>query len=393
MAYSDLCRPRFANEDNRKIQGLPTCPQTWILMHLPLILLASAAAPTVRAAAGFITYDQVAGAPYAVTYDNRSLFIDGSRTLLLSGGWHYPRATPGSWDDLMLKAKNDGFNQAHPMLPNCPTCLVLACVAAWPCLPPSTRESHAAGVTRGPVQVQPSVFWNGHQHKPGDWNFEGQYNLRGWIEAAAAHGLFVNLRIGPYICAEWDYGGYPVWLNWVQDLQCTRCDNAVWEREMGTFVNRIVNTTRDLFADKGGPIILAQVENEYRGSQTYVDWCGQLAKDTGVQIPWEMCNGMAAANTINSCNGGDCTGFIESHGQNGRVLIDQPALWTEDWIGWYQQWDNGSPPGTGNSGEASQKAASVANLHPSFHPAASPHGYNMWFGGNNYDRPGAGTMN
>lgn len=137
------------------------------------------------------------------------------------------------------------------------------------------------------------------------------------------------------------------------------------------------------------------MENEYRGSAAYVDWCGQLAQDMGVGIPWEMCNGMSAANTINSCNGGDCTGvhchgpaggtlpavpapytgFIEEHGQNGKVLLTQPALWTEDWIGWYQQWDNGSPPGTGDAGEASNKAVSVAKW---FARGGSHHNYYMW---------------
>ena len=126
--------------------------------------------------------------------------------------------------------------------------------------------------------MQTYVFWNGHQHKPGDWYFEGQYDLRRWIGAAAAHGLFVNLRIGPYICAEWDYGGFPVWLNWVPDLSCTRCDDPTWEREMGAFVNRIVNTTRDLFADKGGPIILAQVEEQEQE--------GELICKTGFRVVW-----------------------------------------------------------------------------------------------------------
>ena len=50
-------------------------------------------------------------------------------------------------------------------------------------------------------------------------------------------------------------------------------------------------------------------------------------------IAWGMCNGNSADNTINTCNGGDCTKFIEENGQNGRVLIDQPALWTENWMG------------------------------------------------------------
>jgi hypothetical protein len=83
---------------------------------------------------------------------------------------------------------------------------------------------------------------------------------------------------------------------------------------------------RDLFADKGGPIIMAQVENELHTSdQAYVKFCGELAVKTNVPVAWGMCNGNSADNTINTCNGGDCTKFIEQNGQNGRVLIDQPV--------------------------------------------------------------------
>lgn len=62
-------------------------------------------------------------------------------------------------------------------------------------------------------------------------------------------------------------------------------------------------------------------------------------------IAWGMCNGNSANNTINTCNGGSCTKFIESNGQNGRVLIDQPAMWTENWMGWFDSWGGSGPAG------------------------------------------------
>ncbi len=98
---------------------------------------------------------------------------------------------------------------------------------------------------------------------------------------------------------------------------------------MGAVVINVTQMLRPFFADRGGPIVLAQVENELHTSdQNYVDFCGQLTIETGVPIPWEMCNGNSANVTINSCNSGDCTSFIESNGQNGQVLITQPGLWT-----------------------------------------------------------------
>ena len=81
----------------------------------------------------------------------------------------------------------------------------------------------------------------------------------------------------------------------------------------------------------GGPIVLAQIENELGGNADprYVQWNGDMANAFNVGVPWIMCNGVSANNTINTCNGNDCAGFLEQNGQSGRILIDQPGLWTE----------------------------------------------------------------
>ena len=107
------------------------------------------------------------------------------------------------------------------------------------------------------------------------------YNLTAFLDVAAKHGLFVNLRIGPYVCAEWvgvlvdvptisanshnpplirsqNFGGYPYWITRVPGL-VTRTSAPAWEAAMTTFFAKVVNTTRAYFADRGGPIALAQV--------------------------------------------------------------------------------------------------------------------------------------
>ncbi len=228
---------------------------------------------------GFLRYADFAGQPYNVSYDKRSLLVNGERSYFASVGVHYPRFSEGQWDDIFLKAKNDGYNM-----------------------------------------VQTYFFHNAHQPKLSQWpwNMEGPANLTLFLEKAAGAGLFVDLRIGPYVCAEWSWGGYPYDLANVPGL-VSRSDNPQWESYMRAVVLNVTREFRDFFADRGGPIALGQVENELHTSQqTYVDWCGQLAEDTGVKIPWGMCNGNSANNTINTCNGGDCTQFIEENGQNGQ---------------------------------------------------------------------------
>ncbi|KAE8648449.1 hypothetical protein Csa_023675 [Cucumis sativus] len=77
------------------------------------------------------------------------------------------------------------------------------------------------------------------------------------------------MRIGPYVCAEWNYGGFPVWLHNMPGIQL-RTNNQVYKNEMQTFTTKIVNMCKqaNLFASQGGPIILAQIENEYGNVMT-----------------------------------------------------------------------------------------------------------------------------
>ena len=92
--------------------------------------------------------------------------INNTRTLLLSGSVHYPRSTPGMWDGILQEMVKDGLNM-----------------------------------------VEVYIFWNLHEFKQGQtYNFKGNANWTMFVEKAAAAGLFVNLRIGPYVCAEWNYG-------------------------------------------------------------------------------------------------------------------------------------------------------------------------------------------
>jgi beta-galactosidase GanA len=115
-----------------------------------------------------ITYDDVRETPYKVDYDHRAITINGVRMMLISGAIHYPRSTPGMWPYIMKMAKNQGLNT-----------------------------------------VQTYLFWNIHEQQQGIFNFNDRANLNLFLQEAANAGLFVNLRIGPYVCAEWNYGGLP----------------------------------------------------------------------------------------------------------------------------------------------------------------------------------------
>ena len=120
-----------------------------------------------KAKRGFLHYsDLQPRRGYEVTYDNRSFIIDGARTLLLSGAVHYPRVAVEEWSDVFRQMYEDGLNT-----------------------------------------VQTYIYWNLHQSEwNGPYDFSGNKNWTLFVEKAAEAGLFVTLRIGPFVASEWDYG-------------------------------------------------------------------------------------------------------------------------------------------------------------------------------------------
>eukprot|EP01084_Bolivina_argentea_P000812 1494_1 len=157
-----------------------------------------------------------------------------------------------------------------------------------------------------------------------------------------------------------------------------RWNNNAWKEYMKTFVNKIGEIATPYLPKNGGNIILAQIENEYNGkSEEYVDWCGQLAESQNFNIPWVMCNGRSANNTINTCNGNNCYEYAQHH---NALHPDQPLVWTEN-EGWQQMWINQyNPYATEWDNRSPQDMAQSVAIW--FGAGASHHNYYMYYGGN-----------
>ena len=110
--------------------------------------------------------------------------------------------------------------------------------------------------------------------------------------------MYAILRIGPYICAEWNFGGLPWWLVSKEGL-VSRTDNAPFMQAMGRFVRVLLEQIGDRQFTQGGPIILAQMENEYNNvsqrygvdGQRYLAWTAELGRQAGLEVPLVMCSG------------------------------------------------------------------------------------------------------
>lgn len=204
-----------------------------------------------------------------------------------------------------------------------------------------------------PRSAQVYTFWNVHEPQPGVYDFSGRLDIVTFLQQAQAAGLYVTLRVGPYVCAEWNYGGLPVWLRDVPGM-VFRDDNAPWKAAMQNWTTYIVTKLADanLFASQGGPIILAQIENEYGNIESsypngpaYVAWAAEMAQNLtdslGVAVPWIMCvQPNAPSNVVSTCNGFYCDNWIEGH---WKERPNEPAVWTENWPGWFQHWGEGRP--------------------------------------------------
>ncbi|KAE9345752.1 Beta-galactosidase 11 [Phytophthora fragariae] len=300
--------------------------------------------PLLRAAkTQYLTYEDIDAAKrqsgYSVSYSARGFEVDGRRTLLLGGSIHYPRSSADEWETLLRAAKRDGLNH-----------------------------------------VEMYVFWNLHEQERGVWNFAGNANVTRFYELAAEVGLFLHVRFGPYVCAEWRNGGLPVWLNWMPGMK-VRASNGPWQREMEMFLTHMVELSRPFLAENGGPIIMAQIENEFSmHDPEYVKWCGELVTRLHTSIPWVMCYANAAENTILSCNDNDCVDFAVKH---VKERPSDPLVWTED-EGWFQTWaEEKEKPLPNDQRTAEDMAYAVARW---FAVGGASHNYYMYHGGNNFGR-------
>lgn len=107
------------------------------------------------------------------------------------------------------------------------------------------------------------IFWNYQEVAPGVWDWKtDNHNLRAFVKIAGEEGLMVILRPGPYCCAEWEFGGYPWWLQNVKDL-VIRANNKLFLDSCRVYINQLADQVRDLQVTHGGPIIMVQAENEF----------------------------------------------------------------------------------------------------------------------------------
>ncbi len=178
-----------------------------------------------------------------VSWDAYSLMADGQRVVPAMGEVHYSRIPTDEWEAEIRKMKEGG----------------ITIIATY-------------------------VFWNHIEEQEGVFRWDGQRNLRHFIEICQKDGLPVVLRLGPFCHGEVRNGGIP---DWMFSKNCKmRDENPVFLGYVERFYRQIFTQVQGLQWKDGGPVVAAQFDNEYRGRGEYLMALKQMATKIGFNLPF-----------------------------------------------------------------------------------------------------------
>ena len=241
-------------------------------------------------------------------------FTAGKNTFLLNGQpfvvkaaeLHYPRIPRPYWDQRIKMCKSLGMNTI---------CLY--------------------------------VFWNIHEQQEGKYDFTGNNDVAAFCRLAQKNGMYVIVRPGPYVCAEWEMGGLPWWLLKKKDIRL-REDDPYFLARVKAFEAEVGRQLAPLTIQNGGPIIMVQVENEYGSygiNKQYVSQIRDIVKASGFdKVTLFQCDW--ASNFEN--NGLDDLLWTMNFGTGSNVDAqfkrlkqlrpETPLMCSEFWSGWFDKW-------------------------------------------------------
>ncbi len=249
--------------------------------------------------------------------DSKNTFVAGDKTFLLNGKpfvvkaaeIHYPRIPREYWEHRIKMCKALGMNTI--------------CIY---------------------------IFWNLHEQQEGVFNFTGQNNVAEFCRLAKKHGMYVIVRPGPYVCAEWEMGGLPWWLLKKKDIRLREQD-PYFMSCVDRFEKKVAEQLAPLTIQHGGPIIMVQVENEYGSygeDKAYVSqirdtlrkyWDTPNAKTTLFQCDW---NSNFEKNGLDdltwTMNFGTGAKIDDQFSRLRQLRPNSPLMCSEFWSGWFDKW-------------------------------------------------------
>ena len=268
--------------------------------------------------------------------------LDGAPFRILSGAIHYFRIHPDQWRDRIRKARQLGLN---------------------------TIETYVA--------------WNAHSTRRGEFRTDGGVDLGRFLDEVHAEGMRAIVRPGPYICAEWHNGGLPAWLTATPGIRLRESD-PVYLAAIEEYYAALMPILAPRQIDRGGPIILVQVENEYGayGSDAaYLRTLVDLTRAGGITVPLttvdQADDTMLTNGTLPGVHATASFGSraVERLQTLRRHQPTGPLMCSEYWVGWFDHW--------GGPHHVNPAADSAADLDALLSTGASVNIY-MFIGGTNF---------
>jgi beta-galactosidase len=277
-----------------------------------------------------------------LTYDREHFYLDQVPFHILSGTIHYFRVVPEYWEDRLRKLKECGMNT-----------------------------------------VETYTCWNLHERKEGEFDFTGILDLERFILTAKKLGLYLILRPGPYICAEWDMGGLPSWLLNIPNIRIRCCHDKYLEK-VRNYYRELFRIVRPHLANNGGNIIAVQIENEYGSygdDHDYMQAIVDIYKENQVDCTlftsdgpgYFMLNGGSVKDYLATINFG--SNPKDNFSLLKRYRPDQPVMCTEYWNGWFDHWYGEHHTRSGGDTADTFEEMVVANAAVNFY---------MFHGGTNF---------
>jgi beta-galactosidase len=272
----------------------------------------------------------------------RDFLLDGRRHRILSGAIHYFRVHPAHWRDRIRKARLMGLN---------------------------TIETYVA--------------WSLHEPERGAWRADGALDLAGFLDAVAAEGMHAIVRPGPYICAELDNGGLPTWLLADPEVR-VRTREPRYLAAVGGYLDRVTALVAPRQIDRGGPVVLMQVENEYGAygdDREYLRIIAERMRAGGITVPFTTVDQPQPEMLRDgSVEGALVTGSFGSRSPERLATLREhqptgPLMCSEYWDGWFDRW--------GDAHRTTPADASAADLDALLSLGASVNLY-MFHGGTNF---------
>ena len=257
---------------------------------------------------------QAATKSHDFSIGKNTFLLDGKPFIVKAAEVHYPRIPQAYWDHRIKMCKALGMNTL---------CLY--------------------------------VFWNIHEQSEGQFDFTGNNDVAAFCRLAQKNGMYVIVRPGPYVCAEWEMGGLPWWLLKKKDIRLREQDPYFMER-VKIFEEKVAEQLSSLTIQNGGPIIMVQVENEYGSygeDKAYVseirdvlkanwykkDADGKLVGPALFQCDWSSNftkNGLD--DLVWTMNFGTGANIDQQFRRLGELRPDAPKMCSEFWSGWFDKW-------------------------------------------------------